>query len=101
MKLLQEVLEGVSGHPKYLQSLHIIPDGLSNMQPLVLAVPAGPEVAGMEAQEALDNPGGGVQENIIRFPARVCPAGQSPGGSCMVAGGLGQCTKAGQAVIAC
>ncbi|KYO35149.1 hypothetical protein Y1Q_0001035 [Alligator mississippiensis] len=84
MELLQEVLEGGLGHLECLQPLLVVPGGLDDMQPPVLASQVGPEVVKLEAQEGVDGLSSGVHGHIIGICAGVQAAGQGPGGSCVV-----------------
>ncbi|KYO37723.1 hypothetical protein Y1Q_0022017 [Alligator mississippiensis] len=70
VELIQEVLEGGLGHPEHLQPLLIIPGGLDDVQPPVLAGQVGPEAMGLEAQEGMDGPSSGMQDHVISVPAR-------------------------------
>lgn len=54
----------------------------------------------LEAQECVDGRGGGIQVHVI-IPAGVWVAARGPGGSSVVAGGLGHCSEPGQAAAPC
>ncbi|KYO38582.1 hypothetical protein Y1Q_0023312 [Alligator mississippiensis] len=98
--MLQEIPEGGLGHAEGLEPLLIIPNGLDDMQPPVLAGPVGSEVVGLEAQNDNSSPSSGILEPVINVRARVWPGGWDGGGRCAAAA-LGQATVGGQEVAAC